>query len=321
MISKHIFLGRYLRIEYGDNMVRIVVFGGAGFLGQYVVNKLINEGHEVLVFDSKVSPHMDASSFINVYEYLKNIKPFIIVNLAGLTGALGRGGNTESVKHPYQFIYVNTVIVLNILESMRLLGIKYLIQMSSLAPFGDKKEIDENTTYEPKTPYGLSKMFIEYLCKLYAELYGLKILIIRAPLIAGKGQKELNALREFIITAIKDRTIIVYGNGKHVREWIHPSDVSEAISLSINYIMSMDKKYDILLISNPNNRISMIDLAKIVARIVNDKLGINAIIKFINYNKTYGNQTVNIENTSKKLSWRPRIKLIEIINEIIGKDS
>jgi len=288
------------------------VFGGKGFLGSYLVTELEKYDYEVSTFDIKKDPSMDATRFNAVLEFLYRKKPDIVINLAALTGACGKGGKEESLKRPYAFLYTNILIVLNILESMRILGIKYLIHMSSLSVHGNQEDIREDSTFTPRDPYGVSKACCEIMCKLYSDLYNIKIAVVRAPLIVGAGQKELNALREFVLCALKNKTLVIFGDGTHEREWIHPRDVAQGIIKVIEWLNKGGESYKVFLLGAPQNRVSMKALAELIIK----KVG-KGRIAFKNPERTYRSQRTHPFQTFNLLNWKPKISLDEIIDEVI----
>ena len=202
------------------------------------------------------------------------------------------------------------------MNSSLLSGLGGVIQMSSFSVYGGsaRSPIDETTRMAPTDPYGASKMCCEVIADTYARRYGLKTIIVRAPLLVGKGQIELNAMREFIKRAIEGRPIEVYGNGIHRREWLHPTDVADAIVRMIKYLERMQEALAIFVLGSVKNRISMKDLARKVI----DKLGKGEIV----YIPEGSFDQITGETTTKQtLGWESKVPVDDILDELIREEA
>jgi len=295
---------------------RIVVTGGSGFIGRYVCEKLKEEGYDAVSFDRVLSPRMEGTSFELVRDYFAEMRPQFVINLMALCGSRGRGGSEESRKDPAGYFRENCLSCLNVFESARLLGLSGVIQMSSFSVYGNsvRSPIDESTRMAPTDPYGASKMCCEVIADTYARRYGLKAIIARAPLVVGKGQIELNAIREFIKRAIEGRPIEVYGNGIHRREWLHPTDMADAIVRMIKYLERMQEALAIFILGSVKNRISMKDLARKVI----DKLGKGEIV----YIPERSFDQITGETTTKQaLEWESKVPVDNILDELIREEA
>jgi nucleoside-diphosphate-sugar epimerase len=293
--------------------MNILVTGGEGFVGRYVVRQLESEGHEVTSIDivSEDNRRVDVTNRHQVRAALDCFKPEAVVHLAALAGATGKGGGAESLKLPYDYLHANITGTLNVYEACRELGIRKVLCMSSFSPYGvTKAAIDEETPFSPNNPYGASKACVEEIARCYAVNYGIKTLIFRPPLICGEGQKEMNVLREFVFSALQDEPIVILGDGKHVREFVHPQDVGRAYSAGINFLCRMNKSFDILVLGN--KPVSMSDLAQIVIK----KVG-KGTIEFRSATKQVFNQFTDHRKANVILGWKPSIDTEEIVGRVI----
>jgi nucleoside-diphosphate-sugar epimerase len=246
--------------------MNVLITGGNGFLGKYVRRKLETDGYEVTSVDIETTTPgtecLDVRDFTQVSLLFAKVKPKIVVHLAALTGSSGKGGGAESVKAPFDYFKVNVMGTLNVFEACRQNDIGRVIHMSSFSPYGVTKEtITEETPFNPTNPYGFSKACSELTARCYATGYGIKTLILRSPLICGEGQKERNALREFVSSAVQGTPITILGEGKHLREWLHPEDVADAIARGIHYLDAMNDSFEVFVLGN--RPISMNDLAQL----------------------------------------------------------
>jgi UDP-glucose 4-epimerase len=294
--------------------MKIAVTGGAGFVGRYVVNQLKSDNHETISLDiveAEDAIKTDMTILSQVRNALTQVKPDAVVHLAALAGSPGKGGGSESLKHPYEYFYNNANGTLTLYEACRELGIKRVLCMSSFSPYGKAPcPISEETPFNPNNPYGGSKACVEEIAKCYAIAYGIKTLIFRPPLICGEGQKEINVLREFVISALHDDPIEILGEGKHVREFIHPQDVATAFSAGIRYVFQMEKPYDIFILGS--KPVSMKDLAQIVV----DEVGKGSIIFKPATNQVF-DQFTDHRKVKDILGWSATIDIREIVRKVV----
>lgn len=295
--------------------MRAFVTGGAGFLGRYVVERLRAEGSEVVAVD--IDSHGQDSEFLDVTDLravlaaLSNAKPDIIIHLAALAGAKGKGGGNQSIHDPYQYFRTNVNGTLTVFEACRLRGVQKVIHMSSFSPYGATEgPINETTPFKPANPYGFSKECAELVAACYGSSFGIKTLIFRAPLLCGEGQEEENALREFVLSVKNHRPIVLYGNGDHVREWLHPSDVAEAFIRGIANFDLMKNPYEVFVLGG--NPTSMKELA----RLVTNRIG--GSIQYKESTHVTFDQYTDTTKAKTLLKWEPRIAIQEIADRVIA---
>jgi dTDP-glucose 4,6-dehydratase len=148
------------------------------------------------------------------------------------------------------------------------------------------------------------------VAKCYARNYGIKTLIFRAPLLAGEKQEEENALQEFVHCAKKGRPIVIYGDGNHLREWLHPLDVAEAFLNGISYFDSMTTAYEIFVLGG--KPISMIELARLVI----GKIG--GRIQHEQETSVVFNQYSDTSKVKTLLRWQPSFQVEDIVDRVIA---
>lgn|SRR5487761_154144 len=297
--------------------MKVIVTGGSGFVGKHVVAQLKAVRHEVKVLD--ISHHgiedshrVDLTDYVELTSALKDLEPDVVIHLAALAGSSGKGGGAESLKHPYEFIRVNVNGTLNLYEACRQLDISKVICMSSFSPYGQAScPISEDTQLHPNNPYGTSKACVEEIAKCYSLDYGIKTLLFRPPLISGEGQKEMNALREFVMCALNDKPIVILGKGEHIREFVHPLDVARAFSMSIDYLSNLKSSYDVFVLGN--KPIQMIDLAKLII----ERTG-RGFIEFKEATGQVFDQYTDHRKIMRVLGWTPEITVEEIVARVIA---
>ena len=297
--------------------MNIVVTGGSGFVGRYVVKQLRSKRHQVtpldIIPDRLAEGHVvDVTNSLEVKSAFELFQPELVVHLAALAGSTGKGGGAESLKDPYQYFNVYINGTLNVYEACRQLGIAKVICMISFSPYGFALcPIDEQTPFHPNNPYGGSKACVEEIAKIYSSIYGVKSVIFRPPLICGEGQKEVNALREFVMCALANRSIVILGEGKHVREFVHPIDVARAFCAGVEYLSCQTAPYEIFVLGN--SPISMIDLAELVVGQVG-----KGKIEFMPSTSQVFDQFTDHRKAMDVLDWHPKITIKEIVRRVIS---
>jgi len=294
--------------------MKIMVTGGAGFVGRFVVRHLESEGHNVVSVDIVPSDRgttADLTDRRQTYEVLSRERPEVVIHMAALAGATGKGGGVEGLKRPYDYLSVNINGATNVFEACRELGISHVICMSSFSPYGRARcPISEETPLGPNNPYGASKLCVEEIAKCYAVAYGVKTVIFRPPLICGEGQKEMNALREFVTQAVQGAPIVIFGEGKHVREFVHPADIAKALYAGVDYVYKMVPPYDVIVLGS--KPISMRELAELVIR----KVG-RGSIEYKPATSQAFDQFTDHSKAASVLSWEPEVEIDEIVTRVI----
>ena len=294
--------------------MKIVVTGGTGFVGKYVVNQLVSDGHRVTPIDVAAKDDrtkVDVTVKHEVKTALASLDPDVVIHLAALTGSIGKGGGAESLKFSYDYFRVNVTGSLNIFETCRELGIKKVLCMSSFSTYGIAKcPITEATPFNSNNPYGASKVCVEEIAKIYAQCYGIKTVIFRAPLICGESQKEMNALREFVSCALQGKPIVILGEGSHVREFVHPQDVARAYSLAIPYLNTMKSTFEVFVLGS--KPISMKDLAGYIIAQVG-----NGTIEYKQFTNNVFDQFTDYSKARRLLYWAPTKDIKDIVRRVI----
>ena len=224
--------------------MKILITGGAGFIGHNTAISLKKAGFNVTVLDNlkrstdfaikKLSKHKipilkgDILNTRTLNNALKNID--IVIHAAAYINV------EESTKKPTLYLKNNTLGTASIAKNCLDKGIKLLIYLSSAAVYGEPKKlpINENHPTNPISPYGLSKLMGEDIIKFYSKK-GLKYITLRIFNAYGPGQNTAYAgvITKFIERATKKLPPIIHGDGEQTRDFIHVNDISEAIKLTI----------------------------------------------------------------------------------------
>ena len=246
--------------------MKILVTGGAGYIGGFMVDRLLEDGHEVFVADSLERGHMEAVSekarFLQgnlldksfVESLFKDKKYDAVIHFAGFI-SMG-----ESMENPYFYFSNNTLASLNILEEMVESGNDNFIFSSSAGVYGNpvKIPIPEDHPTNPENPYGESKLMVEKLMKWYGKTKNIHSVALRyfnaagASLDGKRGENhdpESHIIPNIISSILQNKPFELFGNdyktkdGTCVRDYIHVLDLVEAHLLAIEKLKNSPGNY------------------------------------------------------------------------------
>jgi UDP-glucose 4-epimerase len=304
--------------------MKIIVTGGAGFVGSHLVKLLIEKKYFPIIVDNLssgkygyIKKFVDdkKASFLKIdirnYEKLQTIpKADAVIHLAAIPSVV------EAVKNPIHVNLVNINGTLNMLELCRTKQIPKFIFTSSSAIYGNGKNISEKTESNPISTYGFTKLIGEMLCKSYASTK-LKITILRPFNVYGPRQNEEHAgvIYKFINTLKQNKRPTIFGNGNQTRDFIHINDV---ITIYEKVLKIKNKKtiadYNIA----TGTSTSINQLLKICLDVTNKKE--KAIFKKGILEITQNNQ-IDIRKLKRDFKIKSNIKLHEGIKEMIENNS
>ncbi|MCR8846187.1 GDP-mannose 4,6-dehydratase [Paenibacillus sp. SC116] len=220
-------------------MMRIIVTGGAGFIGSHVVEDLISNGHEVHVLDnfstgSRSWIHPSAITHDGdirrraVVSLIQSLQPDVVVHLAAQADV------KKSQEDPYDDLDVNASGTIRLLQACASLSNTHFIFASTSAVYGDQSHttISESDSLHPSSCYGLSKWTAEQYIRLFSQQHELHTSILRFANVYGprqtpKGEGGVIAL--FTDRILHDKPILIHGDGEQTRDFIYVKDVSSAI--------------------------------------------------------------------------------------------
>jgi len=239
--------------------MKVLVTGGAGFIGSTVALKLAQKGHQVIIYDVGVWDALeDHTEYIkgdifDVGHLTETVRQCdVVVHMVGLADA------RASQEHPQMSFDLNIRSLQVLLESMRDNGVARLILPSSAAIYGavDKSPVSEETVPKFSGVYPYHKFIAEKLAETYSLNYGIHITILRLFNVYGiKGQGILNILLD---KATKGEPVKLYGE-QQKRDFIHVSDVAKVFAR----VLELDHKFEVYNVGTGIGR-SIKDLTTIV---------------------------------------------------------
>ncbi len=219
-------------------MAKIIVTGGAGFIGSHLADVLIEKGHQVLVIDNlstgkKENINPKAAFFEKDIRELDKINPFFkgidfVFHLAAIPRV------PLSIDNPVGTSEVNILGTINVFKAAIDKGVKRIIFASSSAVYGDQEKLPlkEDMTPEPISPYGLQKLVGEQCAKLFTKLYKIPIISLRyfnvyGPRIDFESDYSL-VIGKFLKQKAEEKPLTIFGDGEQTRGFCYVDDVVEA---------------------------------------------------------------------------------------------
>jgi len=234
--------------------VRLLVTGGAGYIGGVTAAMLRDRGHQVVVLDSIATGHADAVPAGVDLVRADLLDPAALDDLfvRGFDGVLhfaARALVGESVQHPARYFRTNVVGTLNLLDAMRAHDVDRIVFSSTAATYGEPVEvpITEDAPTQPTNPYGASKLAVDSVLRAYALAYGLAAISLRYFNVAGAygTQYERHDPETHLIPNLLDAVrgsrgqFTMHGtdyptpDGTCVRDYVHVADLAEAHLLAL----------------------------------------------------------------------------------------
>ena len=303
-------------MEFVNQLPKIVLTGGSGFLGSHLLN---NEAFQEALAIGRTQPdnhrHFKNVSFDaddDLAEVFNDKE--IVVHVAARAHVMN-----DTAKSPLnEFRHVNTVGTLNLAEKAAIAGVKRFIFISTVKVLGEQTEpgqaFKNGDSFNPQDPYSISKVEAEMGLKLIGEAYGMEIVIIRPPLVYGKGVKgnfsSLLKLARFPIP-------LPFGSIQNKRSLV---SVENLVDLIVTCISHPNAKNQTFLVGDDND-VSTPELVTMLAEAGGYKAYIlffplillstffGLIGKKAIYDRLCGSMRVNIDYTKSQLSWEPPFKV------------
>jgi nucleoside-diphosphate-sugar epimerase len=299
---------------------KVLVTGGAGFIGSHIVDKLLSEGLEVTVVDN-----LSAGQPENFYHNSgKENFRFVEGDIRDTALVKGLVKDVEavfheaalisvvsSVKDPLTTHDVNVTGTLNLLKICVDSGVKRFVFASSASIYGEMETplMREDMIPRPVSPYAVSKLAAENYAKLFYKIYGLETVCLRYFNVYGPRQKHSQysgVIPIFIERALSNEPPIVYGDGKQTRDFVNVQDVVDANLVASNSKNAVGQVFNI----GTGKAISINQLAKIIFRLLG-KEDLKPVHSDLRPGETKLGSCADISKTKINLGYEPKITLEE----------
>ncbi|HZA38299.1 MAG TPA: SDR family NAD(P)-dependent oxidoreductase [Candidatus Baltobacteraceae bacterium] len=232
--------------------MRILVTGGAGFIGSHLVEKLLATGHEVAILDDfndfydpqikhaniagfakdAAIHHIDLRDSASVQNVFQRAKFETIAHLAA------RAGVRPSIQHPQLYCDTNVSGTLHLLDAARVTGVERFIFASSSSVYGSSKIVpfseDQHLT-QTLSPYAATKIAAEFFCSTYAHLYPMRVVSLRYFTVYGPRQRPDLAIHQFTRRIYAGEPIEQFGDGTTRRDYTFIDDVIQGTMAALKY--------------------------------------------------------------------------------------
>jgi dTDP-glucose 4,6-dehydratase len=311
-------------------MSRILITGGAGFIGSNLVRRMVKQGHEVLNLDKLTyagnltslsdvagAPnyrflHADIVNADAITTAIESFQPTAVMHLAAESHV------DRSIDGPREFINTNVGGTLNLLlaslaywrnlpettkPSFRFLHVSTDEVYGSLGPTG---LFTEETRYDPHSPYSASKAASDHLVRAWHDTYGLPVLITNCSNNYGPYQFPEKLIPVVILKCLRAESIPVYGKGENVRDWLYVEDHCEALDTVLE-LGRIGETYNI----GGNNEVTNIDLVRYLCELMDEyyphKPKHSSLITFVADRPGHDlRYAIDASKIRRKLGWTPK---------------
>lgn len=212
--------------------MKIIICGGSGFVGQNLLVHLEKQGHQVRIYD-KVLPKLGSGCVGDI----KDLE-LLIHAMTGMDMVYHLASNAEIAKaltEPTVDFYEGTLLTQNVLEAMRITGVRRIVYFSGSGVYGEDRNAvfsEDHAPMRPISTYGASKLACEALICAYVHLFGMTANVFRPANIVGRGQTHGVGF-DFMRRLKDDPTQLrVLGDGTQSKSYIHITDVLEAVDVA-----------------------------------------------------------------------------------------
>ncbi|MBI3615661.1 MAG: SDR family oxidoreductase [Candidatus Omnitrophica bacterium] len=303
--------------------MRILVTGGAGFIGSHLCERLLAEGHHVLCLDNFLTGDEENIAHLISNRSFELIRQSIVDSLE-LNGSLDTilhfaspASPPDYLKHPIETLKVGSIGTLNALELAKSKKAKFLLASTSEV-YGDPLVHPQPESYwgnvssiGPRSVYDEAKRFSEALTMAYHRAHGLDTRIVRIFNTFGPRMRKEDgrAIPNFITQALSGRPITVYGNGSQTRSFCYISDLVEGIRRLMDFNF-----HDPVNLGNPEEK-TLLDLAKIIVRLTRSP---SPLVFQPLPTDDPKQRCPQIQQARQKLNWAPKISLEDGLKETIA---
>jgi len=304
---------------------KALVTGGCGFIGSHIVDELLKRGIETTVLDNlstgnsyNVKEHFDNGLFHFISGNISEMKELfeekesfdIVFHEAAIASVI------QSVNLPEYVFESNVVSAFKVLNFCKDSGVKKVIFASSSAVYGDSQgqELSERTYCAPTSPYGASKIAIEYFLHSYWKTYGLETISLRYFNVYGPRQSNneySGVITIFVDRLMKNEPLVLLGDGKQIRDFVNISDIVKANILAMECPKAAGETFNI----GTGIGTTILDLAEMVKKVTNKETA--PIIYSKERVGDIKKSVANISKAKETLRFNPATNLIDGLSDYL----
>ncbi|MCK9329240.1 MAG: SDR family NAD(P)-dependent oxidoreductase [Candidatus Cloacimonetes bacterium] len=311
--------------------MKILVTGGAGFIGSHLCETLVKQHHKVICVDNFCdfyNPKIKENNLKELNKYpnfkfynidIRNVtelnavfskEPFdLMIHLAAMAGV------RPSIENPQLYFDVNITGTVNLLEFCKKYNVKKIIFASSSSVYGNNHKVpfeESDPVDNPISPYAATKKSGELICHTYHTLYNMSIACLRFFTVYGPRQRPDLAIHKFTNMILNDEPIPVFGDGTTQRDYTYIDDILDGITKCIDYVF-FGNKYQIFNLGE-SSTISLVEMISTIENTLNKKAKKNILpMQAGDVNRTFA----NISKSKKLLNYNPQTKFTEGIKKFI----
>lgn len=318
--------------------MRILVTGGAGFIGSHLCERLLSSGHDLVVIDNFNNFYDPSQKRRNIEqvalaactsgrdfilcdgdirddEFIAAVfaqeKPDLVIHLAAAAGV------RPSIENPFLYEAVNVRGTMNLLEAARNNGVRPFIFASSSSVYGDNPKVpfaESDPVDNPISPYAATKKAGELICHTYHHLHRMNIACLRFFTVYGPRQRPDLAINKFTRLTESGAPIPFYGDGTTSRDYTYVGDIIDGVEKAVAWVCADEWRYDIFNLGESRP----VELGRLVA-VIEEALGKKAAIERLpmqpgDVARTYADLT----KSTAILGYRPKTGIEEGIRAFVS---
>ena len=307
--------------------MRILVTGGAGFIGSHLVEKLLAAGHEVVILDDFNDFYDPQIKHANIAGFAKDVTVYHVdlrdggsvrslfhrEKVDAIAHLAARAGVRPSIQHAQLYCDTNVSGTLHLLEAARVTGVERFIFASSSSVYGASKTIpfsEEQHLIQTLSPYGATKVAGEFLCSTYSHLFQMRVVALRYFTVYGPRQRPDLAIHQFTRRIYAGQPIDQFGDGSTRRDYTYIDDVIQGTMAALQY---QGPLYDVFNLGE-SETIQLKELISAIENVLGKKAKVNRLPE------QPGDMPLtcaDISKARKLLGYKPTTKLSEGLQKFI----
>jgi len=307
--------------------MRVLVTGGAGFIGSHLVEKLLAAGHAVVILDDFNDFYDPQIKRANIAGFAKDVTVYHVdlrdggsvrslfhrEKVDAIAHLAARAGVRPSIQHPQLYYDTNVSGTLHLLEAARVTGVERFIFASSSSVYGASKTVpfsEDQQLTQTLSPYGATKVAGEFLCSTYSHLYQMRIVALRYFTVYGPRQRPDLAIHQFARRIYAGQPIDQFGDGSTRRDYTYIDDVIQGTMAALQY---QGPLYDVFNLGE-SETIQLKELISAIENVLGKKAKVNRLPE------QPGDMPLtcaDISKARKLLGYKPTTKLSEGLQKFI----